>query len=105
MMVSGGLKGNLKDAETMVRHILAHYPNARSDDKLLLLYYWRIADGIDIPPEVWRQIMTQATTPETISRIRRLIQAKGQYSARNEVKETREKHRQMMLVWSQQGKL
>ena len=84
------MKDRFRDAETMVRYILAHFPNARSDDKLLLLYYWRMADKIDIPAEVWRQIMTKATTPETITRMRRKIQHDdGNYPARGEVEKGR----------------
>ena len=48
-MSESEVKINLKDAETMVRHIMALFPETRSNDKLLMLHYWELADRIKIP--------------------------------------------------------
>jgi len=79
----------LKDTEAIVRYIMAHFPETRSNDKLLMLHYWTIADRIKIPREFWRAFMRYATTPETITRVRRLIQSQGDYQPREEVKQKR----------------
>jgi hypothetical protein len=35
---------------------------------LLTLLYWKVFDGIEIPEEVLKQIMSRGTNPETIFR-------------------------------------
>ena len=90
------LKRKLKDTETCVRYILAHYPETRNNDKLLMLTYWRIIDRIPVPPEFHKAFLHYATTPETITRARRLIQSQGDYQARDEVKEMRRRRQRKM---------
>jgi hypothetical protein len=60
-----------------VETILRCYPDTRNDDKLLLLYYWAIIDGIEFGEEFESQFKVQATMPESITRARRLIQEEG----------------------------
>jgi len=84
------VKIKLKNAETMVRYIMAHFPETRSNDKLLMLHYWELVDRIKIPREFWKAFLRRATTPETITRARRLIQASGDYQPREEVKKYRQ---------------
>ena len=83
------LKEKLRDAETCVRYILAHYPEARNDDKLLMLLYWEIIDRIKIPKEFKIAFRKYATHPETIRRVRQKIQSSGDYLPRKEVLEYR----------------
>ena len=84
------IKEELKDAETMVRYIMSLFPETRSNDKLLMLHYWELADHIRIPREFWRDFMKKATPPETITRVRRKIQAEGDYLPREEVYQKRQ---------------
>ena len=88
--MSESLKEELKDTETMVRYIMSHFPETRSNDKLLMLYYWELADKIRIPRTFWRDFMKKATPPETITRVRRKIQAEGDYLPREEVYQKRQ---------------
>lgn len=46
-------------------------PAARTNYIHLILSYWQVFDGIEIPAEVVKQIVDKATEPETISRSRR----------------------------------
>ena len=88
--MSQDLKSELKDTETIVRYIMAHFPETRSNDKLLMLHYWELADKIRIPRTFWRDFMKKATPPETITRVRRKIQAEGDYLPREEVYQKRQ---------------
>ena len=89
-MSESEVKLNLKNAETMVRYIMAHFPETRSNDKLLMLHYWELADRIRIPRTFWRDFMKKATPPETITRVRRRIQQEGDYQPREEVRRIRQ---------------
>ena len=89
-MSESEVKMKLKNAETMVRYIMAHFPETRSNDKLLMLRYWELADGIRIPRTFWRDFMKKATTPETITRVRRRIQQQQEYLPREEVRRIRQ---------------
>lgn len=40
--------------------------------KLLVLAYWSVCDGIDIPKEIINNIVQNGTDPETITRLHRL---------------------------------
>lgn len=44
-------------------------------DLLLVLLYWRIYDGIQIPPRVMKEILHKATVPESITRRKRELLA------------------------------
>lgn len=46
-------------------------PETRKDYLYLLLTYWQVFDGIDIPADVVKQIVEKGTQPETISRSKR----------------------------------
>jgi len=83
------LEEKLRGTETCVRYILAHYPEARNDDKLLMLLYWEIIDHIKIPKEFKIAFRRYATHPETIRRMRQKIQHEGDYLPRKEVLEYR----------------
>jgi len=85
------LKNTLSNTETAVRYLLAHYPDARSNDKLLMLLYWELVDKINIPKEFRRDFLYRATHPETIRRMRQKIQEQGNYLPRPEILEKRQK--------------
>ncbi|MEM2566932.1 MAG: hypothetical protein QXH20_00450 [Candidatus Bathyarchaeia archaeon] len=93
---------NLKDVETCVRYILAHYPNTRNNDKLLMLYYWQTIDQIPIPKTFWHDFLTKATHPETIRRTRQKIQAQGNYLPTPETQQKRKNLTQRFKEYAQQ---
>jgi len=84
------LSEKLRGAELCVRYILAHFPEARSNDKLLMLIYWEMINKIPITKEFKRAFLRRATNPETITRVRRRIQAEGDYQPREEIKQIRQ---------------
>jgi hypothetical protein len=86
----------LSNTEMVIRYILAHYPEARNNDKLLMLLYWELADKINIPKEFRQAFLYKATPPETIRRARQKIQAEGSYLPRQEVLEARRRKQQAM---------
>jgi len=90
------LKRKFTDIELCVRYILAHYPEARNNDKILMIHFWRLFDKIPVPKEFERTFIKYATTPETITRARRMIQASGDYLPTGEIKEYRESRRKKM---------
>lgn len=53
--------------------IMDKIPPARHDYLYLLISYWQIFDGIEIPEEVVKQIVERGTQPETVSRSRRKV--------------------------------
>jgi hypothetical protein len=90
------LKEVLSNTEMAIRYILAHYPEARNNDKLLMLLYWELADKISIPKEFRQAFLYRATPPETIRRARQKIQSEGSYLPRQEVLEARRRKQQAM---------
>jgi hypothetical protein len=56
-----------------VNHIMSTFPKAKYDSRLLLLAYWQIFDGIEIPQELMQQIIAKGSHPETVMRRRREI--------------------------------
>ena len=90
------LKEKLQGVELCVRHILALNPEARNNDKLLMLLYWEIIDGIQIPKEFKKAFLTKATHPETIRRARQRIQEQGDYLPSQDVLEARRRKQEAM---------
>jgi len=90
------LKEKLSRVETGIRYILAHYPEARNNDKLLMLLFWEIFDQIQIPKEFRQAFLYRATPPETIRRARQKIQSAGNYLPSPEVLEARRRKQQAM---------
>jgi len=89
-------KEQLSNTEMAVRYILAHYPDARNNDKLLMLLYWEIVDKIPIPKEFRLAFLHKATPPETIRRTRQKIQSEGNYLPSPEVLEARRRKQEAM---------
>jgi hypothetical protein len=90
------LKEKLSNTEMATRYILAHFPEARNNDKLLMLLYWDIIDKIPIPKEFRQTFLHKATPPETIRRMRQKIQEQGEYLPRQEVLEARRRKQHAM---------
>lgn len=75
-----------------VEMILEKYPKTRDDDKLLVLQYWNKVDGISIKKKRINvnDILSHATTAESITRARRLVQNdRDDLQPTREVKESR----------------
>jgi hypothetical protein len=70
-----------------VARVLDQKPEARDNDKLLMLYVWQI-EGLHLSE---RQIekFKNASSPESIRRMRQKFQEEGQYLASPEVEERR----------------
>lgn len=66
-----------------VKSILSLFPETRNNDKLLLSYYWTLIDEVDTSSieAFMSDYHRKATTPETITRARRVVQEKGQFKA------------------------
>jgi len=84
----------IKNAEGLVKEILASYPETRSDDKKLILKVWE-AQGLILTPEQKNLFKTCFST-ETIRRTRQKIQEEGQFEATDEVKHARKKKEKEM---------
>jgi hypothetical protein len=56
-----------------VAYLINQVPASKSNYKLLLLLYWQIFDGVEIPSEVVNSILENATEPETVARSKRRI--------------------------------
>lgn len=64
---------DFRKADQRVAYIMDQLPQARHDYLTLLLLHWRLFDGIQIPDDVFREIVDKATQPETITRSRRKV--------------------------------
>jgi hypothetical protein len=92
----------LFNTEMAVRYILAHFPEARNNDKLLLLLYWELIDKIKIPREFRYAFLSRATPPETITRCRRRVQSSNRYPPSEEAVRRRRRLKDVFKEWSQQ---
>jgi hypothetical protein len=99
------LKEVLSNTEMAIRYILAHYPEARNNDKLLMLLYWELADKISIPKEFRQAFLYRATPPETIRRARQKIQSQHEYLPSEDVLRKRRRlqdmYREVAKDWKQ----
>lgn len=66
-----------REVREKVLTLLEDIPQTRDDDKLLMATYWNRFDGINFNEAFLPNFVNQATSPESISRARRDIQAKG----------------------------
>lgn len=66
-------KFKLDKSEQKVAFLMDKVPYAHQNYLALILSYWQIFDGVEIPPEVFSQIVEKGTQPETITRSRRKI--------------------------------
>lgn len=70
---------DLNQAYRKVAYLMDAAPQARQDNLLIILMYWQIFDGIELPSEIVAQILEKATAPETITRSRRKVTAHNRY--------------------------
>lgn len=61
----------LNASRERVAYIMDNIPQTRYSYLHLLLSYWQLFDGIDIPESVVKEIVERGTQPETIARSRR----------------------------------
>lgn len=75
-----------------VESLMANFPASRSDDRLLIALYWTRIDNIMIYDDgkvYVNDIVKSATSSESITRARRLVQKEGLYPATPEVQAER----------------
>lgn len=63
----------LKTTNQKVAFLMDNFPQARNNYLYLLLSYWQVFDGIEIPKGVLQAAAEHATQPETITRARRKV--------------------------------
>lgn len=68
-----------KEVRDNVYSILENFPETRNDDRLLMLRYWSQVDEIQYDHLFPLQFATKSTSPESITRARRSIQAAGTF--------------------------
>lgn len=68
-----------KRSDQKVAFLMDAAPQTRRDYLSLILMYWQIFDGIDLPESVARQIIEKATAPETITRSKRKVTEQLRY--------------------------
>lgn len=64
---------SLKTSYQRVAWLLEKVPATQFNYKLLMLMYWQIFDGVDIPKETIAQVIKVGTEPETINRAKRKV--------------------------------
>lgn len=56
-----------------IRDLITSAPQLASNRKALLLAYWTIVEGINIPQDVLREIMVKGSDPDCITRLLRFV--------------------------------
>ena len=74
--------------QTIIKDILEAYPEARDNDKLLILLVWH-RQGIVIPKEIRDKILIEGYSPETITRFRRKLRETGKVQGSETVEQAR----------------
>lgn len=87
---------DLKTVKHKVRFILEKYPPSKGNDVILLYrYYQHFGNGVKIKAEVFEQLLA-VTSPESITRARRLIQEGGEYLPSERVQKKRRRREQII---------
>ena len=60
-------------SQNKVAYLMDKIPQTRNNYLYLLVTYWQVFDGIDIPEEVLQAIVEKGSQPETVSRSRRKV--------------------------------
>lgn len=96
---------NLTKVKDQVYNILEEHPETRNDDRLLLLAYWSKINGIKIPAETAMLFAQYATSPESITRVRRKIQSQGLFPPTEEdvIKQRRQREQDMREHYGSQS--
>jgi hypothetical protein len=69
-----------KEVNKAVYSILERYPDTREDDRQLMLRYWSEVDGLTFDFTFPQKFAEKGTSPESITRARRAIQASGLFT-------------------------
>lgn len=68
---------NLSHAKGRVRYLARTIPMITQDPDrgrlLMILLYWKLFDGIEIPPATMKQILERGTNPESLGRLLRFV--------------------------------
>lgn len=64
-------KKDLVSVRERVMFLMEKVPAVKHNYKLLLLLYWQVFDGINIPKEIIASIMEKGAQPQTINRSKR----------------------------------
>lgn len=70
----------MKSHNEQIRYLAESVPDLRNANNrrrkvLLTLLYWKVFDGIELPPDIMKQILERGTNPETICRALRHVNA------------------------------
>ena len=68
-----------------ISFLLQIYPETANNYLYLLAYYWKIFDKIPLSNEVIISLAANATPPETISRIKRMLLSEDARSTNNDL--------------------
>ena len=67
----------MKNKKAKVRYLAENIADIPKDPDrgrlLMILLYWKVFNGIDIPESVMREILQKGTNPETLGRLARLV--------------------------------
>lgn len=92
------LKNSISTRRTIkenVEYVLLHWPIARDNDKALQALYWEHIDRLNFK-YFHQEFMSKATSPDSITRARRLIQEEGRFLPSIEVANSRRLKRAMV---------
>lgn len=68
---------DIDTAKGRIRYLYEKVPDiAKDTDRgrlLMILLYWRIFDGVNIPESVMREILKKASNPESLGRLARFV--------------------------------
>lgn len=68
---------NLDSKKARVRYLAESVEDIPKDPDrgrmLMILLYWKVFDGVDIPDSLMKQLMQKATNPETLGRLARFV--------------------------------
>lgn len=74
-----------KEVGKAVYSILERFPETRDDDRQLMLRYWAEVDRLTFDFTFPQQFVERGTSPESITRARRAVQAAGHFTPATEV--------------------
>lgn len=87
-----------KEVGKAVYSILERFPDTRGDDRQLMLRYWSEVDGLVFDFTFPQKFAEKGTSPESITRARRAIQAQGHFVPTAEVVNRRRARQEELTV-------
>lgn len=108
-MAKQDLREQAQNTDNIIKYCFAHYPETKSNDKLLMLRVWEF-QGLTLLPRQQKMFLHKLKHPETIRRRRQKIQEEAVkhgdtgYLPSEKVMERRHKREeQMSLFYGEQG--